>query len=235
MILYYQQSLANSLLQLHDPLSPTLFRLASRTYLTLGAKLTSPRSKAHYEKCFALLGDYVIGSAWTYGYREPALLQASYDVVAQVTAMIDVAVVRYLKPLVTQLCYGLVPKPEVRIETGLQLATVKALRSVINACGGRMAGYRKEIVAAVARCWTQIVDEGAEAFGGSVQTGMSLGNRSHAIFQDPGPVKIALVGLMEDLSKACPTLVEVSTVRTTISATNTSSSANTSDWFSSIG
>ena len=231
MILYYQQSLANSLLQLHDPLSPTLFRLASRTYLTLGTKLTSPRSKSHYEKCFALLGDYVIGSAWTYGYREPALLQASYDVVAQVTAMIGVAVVRYLKPLVTQLCYSLVPKPEVRIETGLQLATVKALRSVINACGGRMAGYRKEIVVAVAKCWTQIVDEGAEAFGESVQTGR---NRSHATFQDSEPVKVALVGLIEDLSQACPTLVEVSTVIITIPATNTSSSANTSDWFSSI-
>ena len=82
--------------------------------------------------------------------------------------MIGVAVVRYLKSLVTQLCYSLVPQPEVRIERGLQLAAVKALRRVVSACGGRIAGYRKDIVAAVARCWTQIVDEGAAAFGGFV-------------------------------------------------------------------
>ena len=75
------------------------------------------------------------------------------------------AVVRYLKPLVTQLCYSLVPQPHVRLERSLQLAAVKALRSVVNACGGRMAAYRKDIVAAVAKCWTQIVDESAEAFG----------------------------------------------------------------------
>jgi len=88
--------------------------------------------------------------------------------------MIGVAVVRYLKPLVTQLCYSLAPQPEVRVETGLQLAAVNALRSVVSACGGRMVGYRKEVVAAVAKCWTQIVDEGVEALGEFVQPGMLL-------------------------------------------------------------
>jgi hypothetical protein len=148
--------------------------------------------------------------------------------------MIGVAVMRYLKPLVTQLCYSLVPQPEVRIEPGLQVAAVKALRSIIGACGGKMAGYRKDIVVAVAKCWTQIVDERAEAFGESVQTRMSLRNWFHASLQGSEPVKRALVGLMEDLSKACPTLVEVSAVIITVSATNTSSSVNTGDWLSSI-
>jgi hypothetical protein len=110
------------------------------------------------------LGDYVIGSAWTYGYREPALMQASYDVVAQIAATIGVAATRYLKPVVTQLCYSLVPRPEVRVERGLQLAAVKALRSVVHACGRRMERYQKVVIAAVAKCWTQIADEG-EAFG----------------------------------------------------------------------
>lgn len=143
--------------------------------------------------------------------------------------MIGVAVVRYLKPLVTQLCYSLVPQPEVRIETGLQLAAVKALRSIVNACGGRTVEYRKEIVAAVAKCWTQIVGESGEAFGELVQNEISLRNRFHATLQGSEPVKRALVGLMEDLSKTCPTLSEVSTVIITVFATNTSSSANTSD------
>lgn len=82
--------------------------------------------------------------------------------------MIGVAVVRYLRPLVTQLCYSLVPKPEIRAERGLQLAAVKALRSVVGACSGRMEGYRGGIVAAVAKCWTQIVDESTQAFGAFV-------------------------------------------------------------------
>ena len=97
--------------------------------------------------------------------------------------MLDVAIVRYLKPLVTQLCYSLVPQSGVRAERGLQLAAVKALRGVISACRERMEGYRKDIVAAVAKCWIQTIDEGTEAFSASVQIGMFLRSRSHATFK----------------------------------------------------
>lgn len=131
--------------------------------LELIQKTTVEDSPERYQKLFALLGDSTIGGAWMYGYREPLLIQASYEVLPQVLQALGVACVRYLKALVPQLLHTLVPLSEANVLLSLQEASVRALREVIRHAGQRMEYWSGEVVSGVAKCWLSLDKNGKGA------------------------------------------------------------------------
>jgi hypothetical protein len=124
--------------------------------LELVEKTTTDDSPERYQKLFALLGDSIIGGAWMYGYREPILIQATYEVLPRVLQALGVACVRYLKVMLPQLIHTLVPLPEAKALLSLQEASARALREVIRHGGQRMGYWSGEVISGVAKCWVSL-------------------------------------------------------------------------------
>lgn len=170
-----------------DSLSPALFRQAGLAWLDLTVKVTKADSMERYDMLFVLLGENVIAGAWSLGYREPLLIQASYSLLSDILEMLGTACVRYLKAMVPQLLHTLNPIYEGKHTRTMQLSSLKALRSVIRAAKSRIPYWIDEIVAGIAKCWTQLHDSG----------------------DGHEDVKTLLLAVVSDLSEVCPEEMKV--------------------------
>ncbi|CDO74163.1 hypothetical protein BN946_scf185043.g214 [Trametes cinnabarina] len=105
-------SLKTCLTFLHDSETPALIRAAVSAHLYLTERTTTEGSAARFEQLCGLLGDGIIGNIWLYAYREPHVIEASLDCIPDVVQLLDIGTARYLKALVPQLVFPLVPAPE---------------------------------------------------------------------------------------------------------------------------
>jgi hypothetical protein len=129
------------------------------TYIGLTKRTTKPESPEYYRRLFLLLGEHVIGGAWMFGYREPLLIQATYEVLPQILEVLGITCVRYLKALVPQLLHTLVPLEGAQPSITMQEASLRALRDVIRFASPRMAYWSGEIVGCTAKCWVILQDK----------------------------------------------------------------------------
>lgn len=127
--------------------------------LELTKRTEKPASLEYYQRVFTLLGESVIGGAWMFGYREPLLIQATYEVLPQILEVLGVACVRYLKALVPQLLHTLVPLEGAQPSIAMQESSLRALRDMIRFGSPRMAYWSGEIVSNVAKCWITLQDK----------------------------------------------------------------------------
>ncbi|KAG8816060.1 hypothetical protein FRC17_000478 [Serendipita sp. 399] len=142
-----------------DSQSPILFKTAIIAMLELISKTTQPDSPEKFDRLFALLGDSVIGGAWSFGYREPLLIQSTYEALPLILDALGIASVRFLKGMVPQLLHTLVPSPEMTPSVTLQEASLRALHHVIVHGASRMAYWSGEIVSGIAKCWVLLEEK----------------------------------------------------------------------------
>jgi len=188
------QSLKTCLTYLHNPETPSLIRAAILTSVSLILLSTPPGSAKRFEHFCAILGDGIIGSVWLYATRESDAIQASVDVLPEIVQALGIGTARYLKAIVPQLVYPLLPAPENTASKQLQLSSLRALAVVIEACAPRMHKWKGTILDGVLRCWVTLTDIGADD-DQSMQ------------------VKHALKEVCERLLKVCPSLANVEYAR----------------------
>ncbi|KIM83994.1 hypothetical protein PILCRDRAFT_68800, partial [Piloderma croceum F 1598] len=178
-------SLSTSLTNLHNPFTPTIIRTAIPTTLTLTNLSTPPGSQIRFDKLCTLLGDSIIGNVWIYASMEPECVQATLDVLPGVIEMLGVGCARYLKALIPQLIYPLLPSL-VGPSREMQLSSLRALHVLIDECLPRMPRWKGTILDAVAKCWVGIIDSGVN---------------------DPG-TRAALREVCSKLALVCPSLLQ---------------------------
>jgi len=92
---------------------------------------------------------------------EPDCVQATLEVLPGVFEMLGIGCVRFLKALVPQLNYPLLPSL-VSPSRNMQLTSLRTLGVLMNACAPRMPRWKGTIIDAVAKCWVGIVDAGID-------------------------------------------------------------------------
>ncbi|KAI0722009.1 hypothetical protein C8T65DRAFT_629979 [Cerioporus squamosus] len=153
-------SLKTCLSFLHNPETPDLIRAAVPASVQLTELTTAPASSTRFEQLCGLLGDGIIGNVWICASRDPETLQASTDVIPGVVRVLDIGVTRYLKALIPQLTFPLVPNPANGASFEYKLSSLRALEAVMEACAPRIHKWRGTILEAVLKCWTDLVDNG---------------------------------------------------------------------------
>ncbi|CAG7849407.1 SubName: Full=Uncharacterized protein {ECO:0000313/EMBL:CCA71807.1} [Serendipita indica DSM 11827] len=148
-------SLETSLLRYGDPQSPTLFKHAMLASLELVDKTTKKDGLERHTRLFALLGDSMIGGTWSFGYREPLLIQASYDVLPNLLDALGVAFVRYLKAIVPQLVHTISSPPEMKVPPTLREAALRCLIKVVDIGASRVSYWSGEIISGIAKALVQ--------------------------------------------------------------------------------
>ena len=146
---------------LHNPLTPSIIRAAIPTILALIGISTPPGSQPRFDKLCALLGDSVIGNVWIYAATEPETVQATLEVLPGAIEMLGIGCARYLKALIAQLIYPLLPSPVVP-SRDFQLNSLRTLGFLVDECTPRMLRWKGIILDAVAKCWVGIVDAGVD-------------------------------------------------------------------------
>ncbi|KAI0637670.1 hypothetical protein C8Q77DRAFT_1047712 [Trametes polyzona] len=152
-------SLKTCLSFLHNPETPELIRVSVSAYILLVTTTTTLGSAARFEQLCSLLGDSIIGNIWVYASREIDTLQASLDALPEILEVLDVGSTRYLKALVPQLVFPVIPTPENDTTVAYKLASVRALSTVIRVCRSRIYKWRGTILEAVLKCWVNLVDQ----------------------------------------------------------------------------
>ncbi|KAF7331859.1 hypothetical protein MKEN_00066000 [Mycena kentingensis (nom. inval.)] len=143
---------------LDSPETPVLLPAAVSTTTSLIMLTTVEGSVQRFDQLSALLGNGIIGSVWPYSSnRLPALL-ASVEALPAVVEMLGVGCARYLKVLIAQLVYPLAPLAYQASTILLQIASLRALVAVIQACPERVSSSRGTILNAVGRCWVEAVE-----------------------------------------------------------------------------
>ncbi|KAI8984971.1 hypothetical protein BD414DRAFT_441962 [Trametes punicea] len=155
-------SLRTCLTFLHDPETPDLIRAAVSTHLRLIQMTTDEGSAARFEQLCSLLGDSIIGNIWIYASREPGVIEASMDCIPEIVGMLDVGTTRYLKALIPQLVFPLIPAPENGASVGYKLSSARALHSVLRVCVPRIHKWRGTISEAALKCWVELADAGVD-------------------------------------------------------------------------
>ncbi|KAI0363833.1 hypothetical protein BV20DRAFT_957501 [Pilatotrama ljubarskyi] len=158
-------SLKTCLTFLHNQETPKLIRSAARTYIYLVKYTTARGSAAQFDQLCSLLGDSIIGSIWVYASRDIDALQASVDVIPDVVEALDIGASRYLKALIPQLVFPLIPGPENSVPTAYKLSSARALCSVMRMCSPRIHKWKGTILEAVLRCWVDLANSSQEAEG----------------------------------------------------------------------
>ncbi|RPD62074.1 hypothetical protein L226DRAFT_613398 [Lentinus tigrinus ALCF2SS1-7] len=143
---------------LHNPETPDLIRAAVTASVQLTELTTVPASSTRFDQLCSVLGDSIIGNIWVYASREPGTLQASVDVIPAVVRALGIGAARYLKALIPQLTFPLVPAPEKESSFSYQLSSVRALQAVMKACAPRIYKWRGMVLEAVLKCWTDLAD-----------------------------------------------------------------------------
>jgi hypothetical protein len=96
------QSLQTALTNVTDPNASSLIGPTIPTTLKLIQKTTSFGSEARMTRLYALLGDGIIGTIWTYGAPESAVVRTTYEILPSVLEMTGIGCARFLKVNLTR-------------------------------------------------------------------------------------------------------------------------------------
>ncbi|KAI0773742.1 hypothetical protein C8Q74DRAFT_1417939 [Fomes fomentarius] len=151
-------SLKTCLTFLHDPETPKLVRATVSATLRLIDLTTDVGSASRFEQLCTLLGDSIIGNIWIYASQEPDAIQASVDAIPEIVRLLDVGTARYLKALIPQLTYPLIPSLENGASISFKRSSLQALCAVMEACAPRIHKWRGTILDAILKCWVDIAD-----------------------------------------------------------------------------
>ncbi|KAI0772531.1 hypothetical protein BD413DRAFT_546322 [Trametes elegans] len=151
-------SLRSCLTFLHSTETPDLVRAAVPTHIRLTTATTPEGSAARFDQLCSLLGDGIVGNLWVYASRDAETIHASVDVLPELVQALGIGTVRFLKALIPQLVFPLVPAPENGASTPDKLSSARALLSVIRACAPRIHKWRGTILEAVLKCWVDLAD-----------------------------------------------------------------------------
>ncbi|PIL36652.1 hypothetical protein GSI_00341 [Ganoderma sinense ZZ0214-1] len=146
--------------------TPSLIRSAVPTSVRLTEITTAQGSAARFDQLCALLGDNIIGNIWVYASRDSDALQASVDVIPIIVKALGVGTSRYLKGLISQLVFPLIPAPDNGASVEYKLSSLKALRVVIEECAPRIHKWRGAILEGILKCWVDIPESNFNAEGG---------------------------------------------------------------------
>ncbi|KAJ7646143.1 hypothetical protein B0H17DRAFT_1215798 [Mycena rosella] len=155
-------SLSRSLTQLQSPETPHLLPAAISTSLSLVQLMTSVGSADRFDQLCVLLGDGIIGSIWPYSSDRLEALLASIEALPPLVEVLGVGCARYLKVLIAQLVHPLAPREYEKTSVPLQIASLRALSAIIDACPERMAQWKGTILNGVGRCWVTVIDSKAD-------------------------------------------------------------------------
>ncbi|KZT12651.1 uncharacterized protein LAESUDRAFT_640616 [Laetiporus sulphureus 93-53] len=155
-------SLKKCLTYLHNSETPELIHQTVPTAISLIQLTTAPHSAKRFEQLCEVLGDGIVGSVWIYATRESDAIEASVDVLPEAVQALDIGAARYLKAIIPQLVYTLVPMPENRASKQFQLSSLRAMCSVIRVCAPRMHKWKRIILEGTLKCWVSLVDIGAD-------------------------------------------------------------------------
>ncbi|EIW82173.1 hypothetical protein CONPUDRAFT_143656 [Coniophora puteana RWD-64-598 SS2] len=190
-------SLSSAFRSLHSDHTPDLLRATVPTLLLLTDKSTSPATETRAERLSAIIGDGLIGTVWTYAYRDPETLAAATEMVAVVVQRIGIGAARWLKAIIPQLTHALAASANVGIDAGLptvpmsrllQVASAQTLAIVVEVCAPRMGRWRYTILDGVGRCWISLEDR--------LREGEKEGPEEDVL-------RIALKGVVKNLQAAC--------------------------------
>ncbi|KAI0922004.1 hypothetical protein AcW1_004169 [Taiwanofungus camphoratus] len=182
-------SLKTCLTYLHNPETPNIIRAAVPTTLSLILLTTSPGSAQRFDQLCALLGDSIIGGIWIYAMRDPDAIEASLDVLPNIVRALEIGTTRYLRAIIPQLVFPLLPASENTCSIGFQLKSLRALSAIIQACACRMHKWKGTILEGLLKRWVTLVDSGAND-------------------EEAGKLKRALQEVCDQISDACPSLVD---------------------------
>ncbi|KAI0723544.1 hypothetical protein C8Q76DRAFT_723258 [Earliella scabrosa] len=149
-------SLKTCLTFLHNPETPDLIRATVATNVQLIKLTTAPGSTPRFDQLCSLLGDGIIGNIWVYASHEPETLQASVDAIPDIVRALDIGTTRYLKALIPQLTFPLIPAPENGAGIVYKRSSVEALCEVLRVCTPRIHKWRGTIADAILRCWADL-------------------------------------------------------------------------------
>ncbi|KAI0352729.1 hypothetical protein OH77DRAFT_755501 [Trametes cingulata] len=158
-------SLKTCLTFLHNSQTPDLIRSAARVYIRLVKYTTTPGSAAQFDLLCSLLGESIIGSVWVYASRDLDAIQASVDVIPDVVEALDIGASRYLKALIPQLVFPLIPGPGNDYSAAYKMTAVRALCSVITTCRPRIHKWRGAILEGILKCWVNLAETGPNTEG----------------------------------------------------------------------
>jgi len=94
-----------------------------------------------------------------YSSEDAEAVEASIDVLPIVVRALGIGATRYLKALIPQLTHPLHPTPYKKPRVTLQLASLRALETVIQECHPRIENWKGTIVEGVAKCWAVLWDD----------------------------------------------------------------------------
>ncbi|KAI0643666.1 hypothetical protein C8Q79DRAFT_914611 [Trametes meyenii] len=150
---------------LHNRETPDLIRATVPVYIRLTTATTKEGSVQRFDQLCSLLSDSIIGNVWIYASREPETIQASIDVIPDIIEALGVGTVRYLKALVPQLVFPLVPAPDNDASNAQKFSSLRALRCIVQACAPRIHGWRGMILGALLKCWVSVLENDTDDKG----------------------------------------------------------------------
>lgn len=187
-------SLKKCLAFLQNPETPELIRAAVPTSVSLVLLTTPPGSAKRFEQLCEVLGDGIIGSIWFYALHEQDAIEATIDVLPGIVHALGIGTARYLKAIVPQLVFPLMPVPENAARPRLQLSSLRALAVVIRTCTPRVHKWKGQILEGTLKCWVASVDKGND--------------------DDPTrTLQDAIKEVCDALVVACPSVIEVEYAR----------------------
>ncbi|KAL5488230.1 hypothetical protein ACEPAI_6338 [Sanghuangporus weigelae] len=182
-------SLFRAIMNLHDDLSPQLIRSTVPVILRLIDMTTSPDSAERFDQLCTLLGDHIIGAIWVFASRERETIEASMDILPSIVQSLGIGTVRYVKALIPQCIHSITLNELIPHSRSLEVAALRTLLSVIQACSPRMHRWKGTIIEGVGQYWVMSC-EGQEKTK-EVEMVYSL-----------------VRDIFTALSKACPTVLE---------------------------
>ncbi|KZS97628.1 hypothetical protein SISNIDRAFT_472591 [Sistotremastrum niveocremeum HHB9708] len=171
---------------LHNPETPQLIEIAVPVFIQFVKKTTAPGSSARFEELSSLLGKGIIGTVWAYASRDQATIEVSVRCLPHIFSELGIGAARYMKSIVPQLLFLIVPEEFRVIPSSSQLAALSALTALITHMPTRISGWKADILDGVCRRW--------------VVTQETHRNNE---------MEAALKGVCRALEAACPELKEV--------------------------
>ncbi|KAL5527207.1 hypothetical protein ACEPAG_5998 [Sanghuangporus baumii] len=182
-------SLFRAIMNLHDDLSPRLIRTTVPIILRLIDMTTSPDSAERFDQLCNLLGDHIIGAIWVFASRERETIEASMDILPSIVQPLGIGTVRYVKALIPQCIHSITLDELVPHSRSLEVAALRALLSVIQACSPRIHRWKGTIIEGVGKYWIMNCETQEET---------KADEMAHSLVRD----------VFTELSKACPSVLE---------------------------
>ncbi|OCB84534.1 hypothetical protein A7U60_g8520 [Sanghuangporus baumii] len=182
-------SLFRAIMNIHDNLSPRLIRTTVPVVQRLIDMTTSPDSTERFDQLCNLLGDHIIGAIWVFASRERETIEASMDTLPSVVQALGAGTVRYLKALIPQCIHSIILNELVPRSRSLEVAALRALLSVIQACSPRMHCWKGTIIDGVGKYWVMSCESQEKTKEDEI---------AYSLVRD----------IFTELSKACPSVLE---------------------------